>query len=76
MSDNQIQRFARPTHRSMAFRPNHSAKSSVKVLTAADVVDRLLDVQFVQSAEKRQCIDGAVQETRVNFSPLVAGEDT
>lgn len=59
----------------MTLRPHRIPKSPIKVPTLLDIPNGLLDVQFVQPAEERECVDGAVGESGIDFAEGVAGED-
>lgn len=47
---------------------------AVEVGAGRDVADRLVDVDQVQRAQEGERVQGAVEEPRVFFAPLVAGE--
>lgn len=58
----------------MALCAGDRAKAPVEVATLSEIPDGLVDVELVQPAEERECVDGAVEETRVDLAPLVARE--
>jgi hypothetical protein len=60
------------TIRCMTLRSRDHPESSIKVPTSAQEIDRLVEIQRVQSSEERKGRDCAVGEARSNLSPFVA----
>lgn len=58
----------------MTLRADDCTKPAVKVLAAQDILDRLVDVHFVEASEERQHVDGAVRKAGVDLAVLVARE--
>ena len=58
----------------MALRASNGAEAAVEVAALPEVPYGLVDVEFMQAAEERECVDGAVEEARVDLAPLVARE--
>lgn len=50
------------------------AVAAVKVGAGGDILDGLGNVDKVEQAEKREGVEGAVEEARVFFAPFVASK--